>query len=198
LPPRRTASARADDIISAVLEQLDDVGYDGLQIRTVASRARVSLSTIYQLFGSREELIVAAVDRWMKENSYVRATPPHPDESVYEWFVRFNRAFFEPWQRHPKMLHAFLRAQMGPGGERLRTAGAEKFGSIAPDVFQDSDPAFVADLLLIMDHVLHSASAKFVAGQIKIDDVQGALERTLYRFFAGEPRPRQRRSRRES
>ena len=196
LPSRQPPDQVSDDIIEVVLEILEEDGYDGLQLRAVASRARMSLSTIYTLFGSREELIAKAVERWMEDNAYVNATPPRRNESPYEWYLRFIHAIFEPWQRNPAMLRALVRAQMSPEGARLRTESADRFWAIAPDVFKDSDPAFVADLMLIMYHVLDSASAKFVAGDIKIGDVLSLLERTLLRIFAGEPQaPKSRRRR---
>ncbi len=55
-------------ILDVVAEQLSSAGYDGLQLRNVARAARVSLSTVYKHFPSRDDLVIAAVERWMAEN----------------------------------------------------------------------------------------------------------------------------------
>ena len=76
---REPAEARADAIIHVVLDLLESEGYDAVRVRTVARRARVSLSTIYKLFGTRDELIVTALERWMDANAYSALTMPEPD-----------------------------------------------------------------------------------------------------------------------
>ncbi|MFQ6226507.1 TetR/AcrR family transcriptional regulator [Nocardia sp. NPDC002869] len=57
-------------ILDSVVEIIEADGYDAVQLRTVAKRARVSLTTVYSLYSSRDELIVAAVAAWMAAHSY--------------------------------------------------------------------------------------------------------------------------------
>src|SRR5207253_2608147 len=83
---------------------------------TVARRARVSLSTIYKLFGTRDELIVTALERWMDANAYAGLTMPEPGDPPYETMVRVLRTVVEPWEQHPRMLEAYHRARTGPAG----------------------------------------------------------------------------------
>ncbi|WP_324198896.1 hypothetical protein [Nocardia amamiensis] len=42
----------------------------------MARRARVSLATIYSRFATRDELIVAAVERWMAPHGYAALERP--------------------------------------------------------------------------------------------------------------------------
>ncbi|MFN2538304.1 MAG: TetR/AcrR family transcriptional regulator, partial [Mycobacteriales bacterium] len=72
---RPAAHTRVDEILHVVVELLLDDGYDAVQVRAVANEARVSLATIYKLFGTRNEMVVAALARWMNEHAYV-----HVDE----------------------------------------------------------------------------------------------------------------------
>ena len=65
-----------DTIVTVVIDLLDTEGYDSVRLRDVASRARVSLATIYKLFGTRDELIVAALGRWLAENGYAELVEP--------------------------------------------------------------------------------------------------------------------------
>jgi TetR/AcrR family transcriptional regulator, cholesterol catabolism regulator len=105
------------------------------QLREVARRARTSLATIYKRYGTRDELILAALDCWMEENRYSGLTRPHDtDESIYVGLMRVLRTIFEPWERHPAVLKAYFRARTAPGGQeadppRLRRRGARGDGS---------------------------------------------------------------------
>jgi AcrR family transcriptional regulator len=82
-----TKLARSDpeDILDEVIGLLEERGYDGWQLRDVAERAHASLSTIYKHFPSREELIVAAVERWMNEHVYQTIQDPSDGSSPDEW-----------------------------------------------------------------------------------------------------------------
>lgn len=57
-----------DRLLDTVVELLESGGYDEVQLREVARRARTSLSTIYKRYPTRDELILAAIEGWMAEN----------------------------------------------------------------------------------------------------------------------------------
>src|SRR5262245_43812326 len=86
-PARSTArQARTyEAILRAVVEIVESEGYDAVQVRTVAKRARVSLTTLYKLFPTLDALIVAAMARWMESHSYSGLTSDPPSHaSLYE------------------------------------------------------------------------------------------------------------------
>jgi AcrR family transcriptional regulator len=185
LPPRtdRTdtrvpAWERADEIIGVVVDILERDGYDAVQVRAVAKRARISLATIYKLFGTRDELITSAIERWMDAHVYVRVAPPDPTEDPYESMVRVVRTVFSPWEHQPLMLEAFHRASSRPGGERLFGQGLP----IIEDFIQGVDAAYAEDLQLIMWHVVRSALDRFAAAELAITEIVPVLERTLFRL----------------
>jgi len=55
LSPKQAATA--DKVADAVVDELREVGYDGLTVRNVAKRAGVAPATAYTYFGSREHLV---------------------------------------------------------------------------------------------------------------------------------------------
>ncbi len=61
LTPRRHLSERqartVAGLLDATVEELRDVGYDGLTVRNVARRAGVAPATAYNYFASREHLV---------------------------------------------------------------------------------------------------------------------------------------------
>jgi AcrR family transcriptional regulator len=181
---RRSAEVRFNDIIDVVGDLLDNEGYEAVQVRTVARRAGVSLATIYQLFGTREQLIASALERWMDVNAYEALSAPEPGESPYETLVRVLRTVFEPWEQHPRMLKAYHRVRAGPGGDELVMHGMTIVRPIAEAAVEGADPRYLDDVRLIFGHVVRAVIARFADGEIAIGDVLPILERTLFRLTA--------------
>jgi TetR/AcrR family transcriptional regulator, cholesterol catabolism regulator len=171
-------------ILAVVEELLTDHGYDGLQLREVAHRARVSLSRIYKLFGTREELIVATMKKWMEDNGYQGLAPPLKTESVYEGLLYILRCVFEPWETNPQMLEAFHRARKGLGGERLQEQGARAIKPALRWVLKDADRRYVTDVEVLLLNLLYAVFGRFADGELSITDVLPTLERAVFRLTA--------------
>ena len=190
-----------DRILDIVVELLETEGYDGVQLREVARRSRTSLATIYKRYGTRDELILAALNSWMEENRYSGLTTPHdPDESLYDGLMRVLRIIFEPWERHPAMLTAYYRARTAPGGEKLVRRGFDAVVPAAMEVLVDADPAFVRDVDDIVSSVVYGLMGRFAAGEIEIGEILPSLDRTVHYLTKGTapPRPPGRRRRQQS
>lgn len=54
--------ARQSNIMKTVRTMLEEVGYDGMTIRGLAKRAGVAQGTLYNLYGGKDSLVLAAVD----------------------------------------------------------------------------------------------------------------------------------------
>jgi len=179
---KERADAQADAIIDLVIRLLESKGYKAVQVRTVAARARISLTTLYKLFGTLDQLIIAALERWIETNAYSELTMPEPGESGYETMVRVLRTVFEPWEKHPRMLEAYHWARSGPGGEQLVLQGMAIVKPIVEAALADADPQFLSDLELIHEHVTRAAIARFAQGEIEVTEILPILERALFRL----------------
>ena len=60
IPPRRGA-AREEAILRATVELVAELGYDGVTVDGIASRARASKATMYRRWASKAELVAAAL-----------------------------------------------------------------------------------------------------------------------------------------
>lgn len=60
LTPRQ--QARRASILESVRSQLEESGYEGVSMRKVAEQANVSPSTLYDIYGSKESLILYAIE----------------------------------------------------------------------------------------------------------------------------------------
>src|SRR4051794_31956429 len=58
---RRLSEDRSDVILEAVLELMEELGYDQLRMQDIADRANVGLSTIYRRWPTKQEVVAAAL-----------------------------------------------------------------------------------------------------------------------------------------
>ena len=184
---RDDAPAQRDRILDIVAELLETEGYDAVQLREVARRARTSLATIYKRYSTRDELILAALHSWMDEHRYsgLDHQTPESSENVYDGMMRLLRTIFEPWEQHPAMLTAFFRARAAPGGQELFRRGLDITVPSFMQVLADVDVAFVRDLETILSTVIYGLLGRFAAGEIEITDIVPSLDRTVYWLTTG-------------
>lgn len=183
-PARRAPTPEArENILDVVTAMLEAHSYEGVQLREVACQAHVSLARIYKIFGTRDELLVAAVARWMDRHAYsaleVRVPP-----SVHDGLVHLFRAVFEPWQDHPRMLAAFHRARSGPGGKYLVQQGTEAIRPVLTAVLAGTEPAYRSDIEQMIGNLFYAVFGRFADGDLDIAEVLPTLERAAYRLTA--------------
>lgn len=180
---RTAAREREGEIIAAVLRLLETEGYEAVQVRRVAAEASISLATLYKLFGSRDELIIRSLERWMRDNAYAGLETLPGEGTAYERLSAIVRSVFAPWERQPHMLVAFIRARLGPGGHRLERQG---FGEVMPRasaILEELDPELLADVVMILEHVNIAAIERFALGEIAVSEIAPIYERTLRRVL---------------
>ena len=175
--------AAPDPILEIVVDLLDTDGYEAVQLREVARRARVSLTTIYKRYATRDELIVAALEWWMDANRYA-GLPSLAGRSsggtLYSDLMHVMRTIFEPWERHPQMLRSYFRARSGPGGERLIQRGVDAVVPVARAILADADPGYAKDLELILTGVVFGFLGRFTEGEIDVTEIVPGIERTVF------------------
>ena len=176
-----------DRLLGVVVEILETEGYDAVQLREVARRARSSLATIYKRYTTREDLILAALEVWLDENRYSEVTPHRraEGETLHEAMMSLFRTIFEPWERNPGMLTAYFRARSSASGQRLFRRGLDIVGPAGLELMADVDDDFVADLNTVLSSVVYGLLGRFVAGEIETTEILPALDRTVYWLTRG-------------
>jgi AcrR family transcriptional regulator len=173
-----------DAILDVVTDLLATGGTDAVQLRAVARRAHVSLATIYKHFPTRDELVVAALERWMDEHCYARLSAPPPGETLYDGLMRVFRQVFEPWERTPRMLEAYHRARTGPLGARLDGQGADAVEPVARAVLARAEPAYAQDIALVLTNMAYAVVGRFAGGDLEATAILPTLERAVFRLTA--------------
>jgi AcrR family transcriptional regulator len=166
-------------IVAVTLDLLRERGYDGLRLDAVAKQARVSLSTIYKEFPSRDELVIGAVTHWMATRVYGPMPVPEPGDPWHESLTSVFRSIFEPLLAEPGMLGVYVRARSLAGGGRLAEEGAARVDSRIQAAFGDLDPAFAATVMAIIEDVIYAALGRFGAGATGVDEIMPRIERAI-------------------
>ena len=81
-PTSRREAAKAgrrQRIVEATCDLLREVGIEDLSMKMVAARAGVSLSTVYNLFASKQDVLRAVLDRDLARFAAMVAAAPSPD-----------------------------------------------------------------------------------------------------------------------
>ena len=169
-------------VLRVVCELLESEGYEAVQVRTVARVAQISLVTLYKLFRSRDELIVAALLQWMDGHVYAAEAPPPADATLYDVQMWVFRSLFRPWEDNPKVLAAYHRARIGPYGQQLDEQGLAAVGAIMETRLNNLDVDYSEDLRLILVHVYYAAVTRFAEGRIDVTDILPILERAVFRL----------------
>lgn len=105
----RNQAARRRRVLDAAL-RLAERGFDGVQMRDVATEANVALGTVYRYFTSKERLLLEAmVEQIGTLADRLDADPPAgdtPADRVVDVLARATASL----QRHPEVTAAMVRA----------------------------------------------------------------------------------------
>jgi AcrR family transcriptional regulator len=185
-PDPRSREAIVDATIAIIVSD----GYDAVSLGDVAKRARVSLATIYKLFPTqrakqsraRDEVIVAAVERWIDLNVHADVTPPSADETLYAALLRMMGYAFEPWLRNPGMLVAYHRVGNGPHRLRVRSRMFDALAPVGLRALETHDARYAHDVSTILELVCDGAIGWYADGHLELDEVLPTVERAIHRI----------------
>ena len=117
--PWRLMEERSRRIVDTAIGLAELGGFDAVRLREVAARAGVALGTVYKRFPSKEDILVAAIERLVERmEQRMKKTPLEgatPVDRVTSFFDTATRALC----RKPNLTRAVLRAMVS--GEPART-----------------------------------------------------------------------------
>lgn len=171
-----------DRLLDVVVDILETEGYDAVQLREVARRARTSLATIYKRYPNRDDLILGALEYWTRRHRYsdIAIAARDPGSTLYEALMDLFRTIFEPWERHPEILTAYVRVRSSANGHKLFRWGLDLVEPAGREILAGVDDEFVADFSDIVSSVIYGLLGRYVAGEIAVTDILTILDRTVY------------------
>jgi AcrR family transcriptional regulator len=186
---------RSRRIVETAVELAEKGGFEAVRLRDVADQAGVALGTLYRRFRSKEDLLVAALERETEElERRVNARPPRGDtaaERVTALFAAGTRGLC----RRPNLTRAFLRATTTGDPEiaekvasfhdrmgrliigAIRGSGAVTSGELEPTSEEERTIA------LLLEHIWFSCLVAWASGNHSqtqiIDQLQSAARLLL-------------------
>jgi AcrR family transcriptional regulator len=174
----RSQAARRERVIRAALELAAEGGYDVVQMRDVATRARVALGTIYRYFPSKDALLLAVMVQWLGDlEQRVMRRPPGGVNTVDRVMDVLGRAL-RSMDREPKLTAAVIAAMTAGDPASVAAIGevTDAMARIMRSAFPaEIDPASEASAAKVLGHVWWSATIAWANGMGDIDWVAGEL-----------------------
>lgn len=157
LTPVQTRSRkRVDEIVDAAAELMFEKGPDALTTRSVAARSGIPVPTIYRYFADRDAIIIAFIERQMREmdKEVAEAVMQLDRVTVCGVIEAFGRAHMRHHQRHPKAVVAWFGGRQSESvsacvkeqDERIAAWLRTAFGSVG--LLRDDTPPFVTELMV--------------------------------------------------
>ena len=89
-----------DDVLDKVIEVFWELGYDAADTETLSKRAGLTKPSLYNAFGSKEDLFVAAINRYSKTRSRASlealARPDKPADGIRDYFLNLAQNVAAP------------------------------------------------------------------------------------------------------
>jgi len=115
-------------ILAAARKLVAERGYDGLTMRDLARAARVSVPTLYNLFGSKDAILVAELETWAGR---IAARLPSGGDSFFARGMAGFEAGMQLLEEAPEMHRAIMRMAMtSPESSPMRRRAEEGFIAI--------------------------------------------------------------------
>jgi len=119
---------RRGRILAAARKLVAERGYDGLTMRDLARAARVSVPTLYNLFGSKDAILVAELEGWARR---IAARLPLGGDSFFARGMAGFEAGMQALEEAPEMTRAIMRmALTSPESSPMRRRAEDGFIAI--------------------------------------------------------------------
>jgi AcrR family transcriptional regulator len=151
LNPRQAETV--ERLTQAAREEIREVGYDGLTVRSVASRAQVAPATAYTYFSSKNHLVAEVF--WRRLSA--RPRPESPGGSAADRVIAVLDDLVELLVEEPELAAASNPALLGtdPDVRHLRVRfGVEVQNRLADALGPDADPHVLDTLLMLWSGAL--------------------------------------------
>lgn len=169
-------------------------GYDAVSMRELANLTRMSLTTIYQLGGSKDQLIAEAhADRMVKFREQLARRPPKgttAEARVQAVLRGYVAALDRDRARTLAMMRAFY--SLAPDVVDSRTSVRTTYLSMIDAAIGGADVPDRMAVIETLGHVMNSAILEWMNGSRDVAGVQAILDdavRVLFRQPTGSGSP---------
>lgn len=195
------AALRRSHVLAAAATEFAEKGFDGAQVAEIASRAEVSLGTVYAMFEAKEGLFQAVIENAAESiretvRAKVEGIPDPQDrllaliDSLFACFAE-NEDLLRIYARATHGLPWRIRQSMGNRAQAIFTSFSGWVRGLTQEAtssgpLQGIDPEALA-LALIGSVTTAAAAAAEGTSQRGLDALAGDVRRVFERLFGVEP-----------
>lgn len=184
----RQAERRAR-VVKAAIALANAGGYEAVQMRDVAAKARVALGTLYRYFSSKDHLLVSCLAQWTREFQQRMAVKPPVGNMPADRVVDVLRRAATALERSPNLMAAFvsgltsISAEDAAGMEEVTVVYSQLVEFITDAMHDGERPELEAVIRVIGEVWLATLIARVrgwsQAGQMG-DDLEAAVRLLLH------------------
>jgi AcrR family transcriptional regulator len=108
-------SDRKARILAEAQAMLDEMGVDAFTIRELSRRANVAQRTLYNVFGSKEDIIASAIE--LHFNSLIEAAPPDVSDGGHDTLFHRSNGIVDVIVRLRRYAAAMVGVYFAPGAD---------------------------------------------------------------------------------
>lgn len=176
-------------VIDAAVALAGEGGYDMVQMRDVATRARVALGTIYRYFESKDQLLAAALVEWAHGLETRLGQRPPVGENAEERVADVLRRASRSIERNQQLSSALVTAMASPdeGIQRYQAEVNDVLIRVLCAAAGDFEPERRDGAVRILAHVWFAALIGWVHGWRGVTSIGDELD-FASRFLLGDRR----------
>jgi AcrR family transcriptional regulator len=182
--PHKGKFSRQLAILNAAREIITELGEAGLTMRTVAARAGVSLATPYNLFGSKQAVLLAILEEDFSEFS--EAFERRASKDAFVRLFDLIDLSIEHYKRSPefyKPILSFLYVNMGsPVGMKAWEPQIAHVRTLVADAVRAGDLREQTPVALVsatLTRVFRATAQEWVGGLLTLDEARNELGAAL-------------------
>ena len=175
-------------VVAAAVDLASDGGYDDVQMRDVAARAKVALGTIYRYFESKDQMLAAALVEWTRELERRIEQRPPAGPTAEERVVEVVRRATGAVERNQPLSSALVTAVASPDPGIARYQGEvhEILIRVFNRALEGMDPGRRDAVVRILCNVWFASLIGWVHGWRAVASVGEELEFAGRFLLAGE------------
>jgi len=165
-PLTRAQEERRSRLIEAAMVLGLEGGYEGVQMREVATRADVAMGTVYRYFTSKDHLLSATLVSWVEQLDARLAEQPAPGDTPGQRVLGVLEYCMRAMSRQPKLVGAVFTSlsSADPAAVACQQQITVLMEGIITRAMGQPTPPDLADRARILGHVWYSALVGWVNG----------------------------------
>jgi AcrR family transcriptional regulator len=162
-------------------------GYDAVSMRDLAAETRMSLAKIYELVGSKDELIARAHAGGMEHLRDEVARRPPRGRTAEARVRAVLRRFADALEHDEVRTRALMRALYSTEQRVAASRGSVgvSFTAMIDAAIGDADVADRYDVIDVLGHVVNSVILSWLNGRLDHAGVRRTLDRSVRTLFHG-------------